>query len=271
MSVSDDALLQPLSLARLTLPNRVVMTTLKLGYGAREGDVTDRHVAFYARRARGGPCLIVTEPLYVRPDGKELPTQPGIDSGRRIEGLRRLIEAVHRADGRLAAQINHAGRAANPELVPERERVSASNVPCAANQVVPRPLTRPEIADLVSAFAAAARARQARFDALELPFSHGYLIHQFLSPHTNRRDDEYGGSLASRLRFGREVLEAVRNELGPGVPVTCSWSEGARRVWRRRGSPPSAATGSSFTSARAVSAASSAWPRNPPTRKGSWT
>jgi 2,4-dienoyl-CoA reductase-like NADH-dependent reductase (Old Yellow Enzyme family)/thioredoxin reductase len=218
--MKDDALLQPLSLGRLTLPNRVVMTAVKLGYGTREGDVTDRHVAFYARRARGGPGLVVTEPLYVRPDGKELPTQLGIDSDRRIEGLRRLVEAVHKADGRVAAHLNHAGRAANPELVPERERVSASDVPCPANQVVPRPLTRPEIADLVSAFAAAARrARQAAFDALELPFSHGYLIHQFLSPHTNRRGDEYGGSLASRLRFGREVLEAVRDELGPGFPV----------------------------------------------------
>jgi 2,4-dienoyl-CoA reductase-like NADH-dependent reductase (Old Yellow Enzyme family)/thioredoxin reductase len=218
--MKDDPLLRPLSLGRLRLPNRVVMTAVKLGYGTGDGDVTERHVAFYARRARGGPALIVTEPLYVRGDGKELPTQLGIDSDRRIEGLRRLVEAVHKADGRVAAHLNHAGRAANPELVPERERVSASDVPCPANQVVPRPLTRPEIADLVSAFAAAARrARQAAFDALELPFSHGYLIHQFLSPHTNRRGDEYGGSLASRLRFGREVLEAVRDELGPGFPV----------------------------------------------------
>jgi 2,4-dienoyl-CoA reductase-like NADH-dependent reductase (Old Yellow Enzyme family)/thioredoxin reductase len=218
--MNSDELLRPLSLGRLMLPNRVVMTAVKLGYGTREGDVTDRHVAFYARRARGGPGLIVTEPLYIRPDGKELPTQLGIDSDRRIEGLRRLVRAVHQGHGRVAAHLNHAGRAANPQIVSEGERVSASSVPCPANQVVPRPLTRPEIADVVSAFAAAARrARQAGFDALELPFSHGYLIHQFLSPHTNRRGDEYGGSLTSRLRLGREVLQAVRDELGPGFPI----------------------------------------------------
>jgi 2,4-dienoyl-CoA reductase-like NADH-dependent reductase (Old Yellow Enzyme family)/thioredoxin reductase len=218
--MKDDPLLRPLSLGRLRLPNRVVMTAVKLGYGTGDGDVTERHVAFYARRARGGPALIVTEPLYVRGDGKELPTQLGIDSDRRIEGLRRLVDAVHQAEGRLAAHLNHAGRAANPGIVPAGERVSASDVPCPANQVVPRPLTRPEIAGLVSTFAAAARrARQAGFDALELPFSHGYLLHQFLSPHTNRRGDEYGGSLANRLRFGREVLAAVRDELGPDVPI----------------------------------------------------
>jgi 2,4-dienoyl-CoA reductase-like NADH-dependent reductase (Old Yellow Enzyme family)/thioredoxin reductase len=218
--MKDDRLLQPLSLGRLRLPNRVVMTAVKLGYSTRDGDVTERHVAFYARRARGGPALIVTEPLYVRGDGKELPSQLGIDSDRRVEGLRRLVDAVHQAGGRLAAHVNHAGRAANPGIVPAGERVSASDVPCPANQVVPRPLTRSEIAELVSAFAKAARrARRAGFDALELPFSHGYLVHQFLSPHTNRRGDEYGGSLASRLRFGREVLAAVRAELGPDVPL----------------------------------------------------
>jgi 2,4-dienoyl-CoA reductase-like NADH-dependent reductase (Old Yellow Enzyme family)/thioredoxin reductase len=218
--MKDDALLQPLSLGRLRLPNRVVMTAVKLGYGTGDGDVTERHVAFYARRARGGPALIVTEPLYVRGDGKELPSQLGIDSDRRIEGLRRLVDAVHQAGGTLAAHLNHAGRAANPGIVPAGERVSASDVACPANQVVPRPLTRPEIAELVSAFAAAARrARRVGFDALELPFSHGYLVHQFLSPHTNRRGDEYGGSLANRLRFGHEVLAAVRGELGPDVPI----------------------------------------------------
>ena len=216
----DDPLLQPIRVGGLTLPNRVVMTTLKLGYGTDRGDVTDRQVAFYVRRATDGPGLMAAEPLYVRKDGRELPTQLGVHTDDLVDGLRRLTDAVHEAGGRIMAHINHAGRAANPKLVPAGQRVSASEVPCPANGVTPRSLAPSEIADVVADFAAAARrVRDAGFDAIEVPFSHGYLIHQFLSPHTNRRNDDYGGTLDNRLRFGREILGAVRAEVGDDCPL----------------------------------------------------
>ena len=215
-----DILFQPIQIGTLELPNRVLMTTIKLGYGTPQGDVTDRHIAFYVRRAEGGVGLITTEPMYIHPNGRELPTQLGIHEDRLVEGLRRLVDAVHGAGGRIMAHINHAGRAANPKLVPEGERVSASDVFCPANGVMPRPLSLAEIPDYIGYFAEAARrVREAGFDAIEIPFSHGYLIHQFLSPHTNRRDDEYGGPLENRLRFGREVIAAVREEVGQGFPI----------------------------------------------------
>jgi 2,4-dienoyl-CoA reductase-like NADH-dependent reductase (Old Yellow Enzyme family)/thioredoxin reductase len=218
--MDDDLLFQPLSLGTLSLPNRVVMTTVKLGYATPAGEVTDRHVAFYVRRAEGGPALLTTEPLYVQRNGRELPTQLGVHDDALIGGLEGMVSAVHRAGGRIMAHINHAGRAANPQLVPEGERVSASDVLCPANQVVPRPLSRSEIDEVIAAFGEAARrVRAAGFDAIEVPFSHGYLIHQFLSPHTNRRDDEYGGSAEKRLRFGAEVLSAVRGAVGPDLPI----------------------------------------------------
>jgi 2,4-dienoyl-CoA reductase-like NADH-dependent reductase (Old Yellow Enzyme family)/thioredoxin reductase len=120
----------------------------------------------------------------------------------------------------MIAHINHTGRAANPTLIPTGELVSASEVLCPANQVIPRPLTYGEIPEVVAAFGAAARrAREAGFHALEIPFSHGYLIHQFLSPHTNRRDDEYGGPFENRLRFGRQVIAAVRQQAGNDFPI----------------------------------------------------
>jgi 2,4-dienoyl-CoA reductase-like NADH-dependent reductase (Old Yellow Enzyme family)/thioredoxin reductase len=218
--MKEDPLFRPLQVRWLTLPNRVVMTTVKLGYGTRAGEVTEQHVAFYVRRARGGAGLLTTEPLYVRRNGRELPTQLGIDDNASTPGLERLVSAVHAAGGRIMAHINHAGRAANPQLVPEEQRVSASDVLCPANQVVPRPLSRSEIRELVASFAeAACRVREAGFDAVEIPFSHGYLIHQFLSPHTNRRRDEYGGSLENRFRFGREVLSVVRTQVGADLPI----------------------------------------------------
>jgi 2,4-dienoyl-CoA reductase-like NADH-dependent reductase (Old Yellow Enzyme family)/thioredoxin reductase len=218
--MNSDSLFQPITLGTLELPNRLTMTTVKLGYGTKKGQVTERHIAFYVRRAEGGVGLITTEPLYIRRNGQELPTQLGIHDDRLANGLRRLVEAVHAAGGHIMAHINHAGRAANPKLVPEGERISASDVLCPANGVTPRTLSPQEIHAYMGAFAAAARrVREAGFDALEVPFSHGYLIHQFLSPHSNHRDDEYGGPLEDRLRFGREVIAAVRQEVGADFPV----------------------------------------------------
>jgi 2,4-dienoyl-CoA reductase-like NADH-dependent reductase (Old Yellow Enzyme family)/thioredoxin reductase len=212
---NTETLFQPLTIAGLQLPNRVMMTTVKLGYGNPQGEVTERHVAFYVRRAEGDVGLIATEPLYVHSNGREIPTQLGIHDDALTPGLRRLADAVHAAGGRMMAHINHAGRVANPKLVPEGERVSASAVLCPANQVTPRPLTLQEIPAYVHYFAQAARrVRDAGFDAIEIPFSHGYLIHQFLSPHTNRRKDAYGGSLENRMRFGQEVIAAVREAVG---------------------------------------------------------
>lgn len=216
----EDPLFRPLEVGGLTLPNRVVMTTVKLGYGTPEGGVTDRHLAFYRRRARGQVALLTTEPLFVREDGRELPTQMGAQNDSLVPGLARIAEDVHGAGGRIMAHLNHAGRAANPKLVGEEKLISASQVPCPANGGVPRAMDLGEIREVVDAFGnAARRCGEAGFDALEIPFSHGYLIHQFLSPHTNRREDGYGGSLQSRLRFGLEVLERVREMAGPRIPI----------------------------------------------------
>lgn len=218
--MQPDPLFEPLRLGGLTLPNRVVMTAVKLGYGAEDGEVTNRHVAFYRRRAQGGVGLITTEPLYVQLNGRELPSQLGVHENRLIGGLRCLVEAVHASGGRIMAHITHAGRAANPKLSGAGDLVSASPVLCGANGATPRALTSCGIAQAVAAFGeAAGRVRKAGFDALEVPFSHGYLIHQFLSPHSNRRRDEYGGSLQNRLRFGRAVIGAARKELGSAFPI----------------------------------------------------
>jgi 2,4-dienoyl-CoA reductase-like NADH-dependent reductase (Old Yellow Enzyme family)/thioredoxin reductase len=216
----NEIMLQPFRLGNLTLPNRVVMTAVKLGYGTEEGEVTERHIAFYVRRAQGRAGLIASEPMYVQCNGREIPTQLGIYTDNLVSGLRRLTDAVHAAGGLMMAHINHAGRAANPQLIAAGDLVSASDVLCPVNQVIPRSLARREIPEVVAAFSAASRrVREAGFDAIEIPFSHGYLIHQFLSPHTNRRADEYGGTSENRLRFGKQVIAAVRQQVGSNFPI----------------------------------------------------
>lgn len=211
---------EPIQLGNLSLPNRVVMTALKLGYGNKAGEVSERHIAFYRRRAEGKVGLMTSEPMFVQKNGRELPTQLGIHNDDLVPGLQKLTDAVHNAGSLIMAHINHAGRAVNPKLVPPEQRVSASEVVCPANQVTPVPLTIEEIIEIVAAFGAAARrAYRAGFDAIELPFSHGYLVHQFLSPHSNLREDAYGGSLKKRLRFGEEIISAVRTEVGADFPI----------------------------------------------------
>jgi 2,4-dienoyl-CoA reductase-like NADH-dependent reductase (Old Yellow Enzyme family)/thioredoxin reductase len=218
--MEKDIFLQPLQLPGLALPNRIVMTTVKLGYSNLSGEVTDRHKAFYMRRAIGGVGLITTEPLFIHPNGREIPTQLGVHEDALIPGLKNLTDSVHAAGGLVMAHINHAGRAANPKLIAAEDLVSASEVLCPSNQVMPRALRLDEIEQIEFAFGKAAhRIRHSGFDAIEIPFSHGYLIHQFLSPHTNRRKDKYGGSFENRFRFGSEIMDIVRSQVGDNFPI----------------------------------------------------
>ncbi|MGD2122706.1 MAG: NADH:flavin oxidoreductase, partial [Gemmatimonadota bacterium] len=138
--MNEDPLFQPLQIGSLQLPNRVVMTTVKLGYSTPTGEVTPRHTSFYVRRASGKVGLLTTEPLFIQANGRELPTQLGVQDDKKTAGLKGLVAAVHEADGQIMAHVNHAGRAANPKLVPEEALVSASEVLCPANKVTPHPL-----------------------------------------------------------------------------------------------------------------------------------
>jgi 2,4-dienoyl-CoA reductase-like NADH-dependent reductase (Old Yellow Enzyme family)/thioredoxin reductase len=212
---------EPIRIRGLSLANRLVMAPVKTGYGNAAGEVTARHLHFYAERARGGVGLIVPEPMYVHPSGRELPTQIGIHEDRLVESLRRLTEVIHRQGTKAAAHLNHAGRMANPKAAAP-PLLSASAVACPSVGVVPEALPREGIFTVTGWFRdAARRAQAAGFDAVELQLGHGYLAAQFLSPLVNRRDDEYGGDLAGRFRFAGESLLGVREAVGPGFPVIC--------------------------------------------------
>jgi 2,4-dienoyl-CoA reductase-like NADH-dependent reductase (Old Yellow Enzyme family)/thioredoxin reductase len=212
-------LFAPVVINRMELKNRAVMPAMGTGYGGRDGRVTDRLVAYLARRARGGVGLIITEVCAVDRRGKGFPSELGVWDDSFIEGLALIPEAVHGEGGKVALQLHHAGREtfkAVAGALPEAPSALASAIlgqPC-------EEMSRARIAEVVAAFArAAGRAQAAGFDAVELHAAHGYLLNQFLSPFSNRRSDEYGGTDENRARFALEIARAVRSQVGPDFPI----------------------------------------------------
>jgi len=204
----------------LKLKNRIVMPPMVTQYGSRDGFVTERTSNYYAARAKGGAALIIIEATYVHKSGHAFVNQLGISDDRFIPGMSELVRAIHKYGAKVALQIHHGGRMARSELsgVPT---VAPSPIASPTGEV-PRELSIAEIQELVEVFAdAAVRARTAGFDGVEIHGAHGYLIDQFLSRSTNKRQDAYGGNLANRARFLVEVIRAVRLAVGREYPVWC--------------------------------------------------
>ncbi|ERM93080.1 NADH:flavin oxidoreductase [Caldanaerobacter subterraneus subsp. yonseiensis KB-1] len=211
-------LTKPIKLGGIELKNRLVMAPVKTGYATVEGQVTEELIGYYLNRAKGGVGLIVLESAYVDPSGKEIPRQLGIYDDSLVDGLKRLVTPLQEAGSKVAVYINHAGRVANP-MATKMPLIAPSAVMCPSIGVEPKAIEKEEIKKWQKAYVdAAIRAYKAGADFLEIQFGHGYLIHQFLSPHANKRQDEYGGSFENRIRFGIEILEEIRSEL-PGFPV----------------------------------------------------
>jgi 2,4-dienoyl-CoA reductase-like NADH-dependent reductase (Old Yellow Enzyme family)/thioredoxin reductase len=214
-------LFSPGRLGGLTLRNRIIMAPMEKNLALPTGGVTSRYVDYCEARAAGGAALLLLESMYVDPAGQNHRYQLGLHDDALVPGYRRLVEACHRHGALVGAELQFGGRETS-STVTGRQPVAPSPVPCAALTAgdVPRALAREEIRALVDAFAGAARrAVAAGFDVVEVHGAHGYLVGQFLSPFSNRRDDEYGGDLEGRLRFPLEVVAAVRAAVGPAVPV----------------------------------------------------
>lgn len=217
-------LLEPTTLGRLRLRNRMVMAPMEVDYGSDQGLVTPRTIAHYQERARGGVGLVIVEATCVESKaGRLSPHQLVIDSDAAVPPFQRLVRAVQAQGAAIVLQLNHAGRKTT-SLVTGHPPVAPSPI---VNQFgeTPRELSREEIAQLVELYAAAAaRAAAAGFDGVELHAAHGYLGAQFLSPRYNRRQDEYGGSVEGRARFVLEVVAAMRQRVGRDFPLLCRLS-----------------------------------------------
>lgn len=221
---------EPLTLRSLTIPNRLFMAPM-CQYSARDGYPNDWHLRHYSERALGGVGLIVVEATAVSPEGRISPADLGLWSDEHARAFEPVVKAARAAGCRIAVQLAHAGRKAStyppwqgkggvPAAEGGWEPVAPSARAFDEGHSVPRELSPQEIAELARAFGTAARrAVEAGFDAVEIHAAHGYLVHQFLSPLSNRRTDSYGGDLEGRSRFLREVVRSVRASVPEPIPV----------------------------------------------------
>ena len=220
-------LFEPLKIGSLLIANRIVMPPMTTNY-AKNGEVTDTMIEYYAARARGGTGLLVIEDAIIdSPVGNHHYDCLLIDKESCIGGLKRLVKAVHEGGAKVIQNINHGGRRAgrveNGQLLVTRGKIPVAPSPLAhpmTGFVVPRQLTIEEIVDIQNKFAEAARrVREAGFDGLSIHAAHMYLISEFLSPVSNMRTDRYGGSFENRMRFLTEIIEKIKKEVGDDYPI----------------------------------------------------
>jgi 2,4-dienoyl-CoA reductase-like NADH-dependent reductase (Old Yellow Enzyme family) len=203
----------------MTLRNRLVRSATWEGMCEQDGRPTEKLINCYRDLAQGGIGLIISGYTFVRPDGKGFPGKMGIHTDDFARDYENLTRTVHNAGGKVAIQLVHAGGQTNASYA-GRQPLAPSAIKVDQYPEMPAELGKDEISDIVTAFGDGARRAKAwGFDGVQLHGAHGFLINQFLSPLTNRRTDEYGGSIENRCRFLLEVYVKVREAVGPGYPV----------------------------------------------------
>lgn len=225
-------LFSPIQLAGVSIPNRVFVSPM-CQYASEDGFSSDWHLVHLGSRAVGGAGLVFTEAAAVLSEGRITPEDLGLWKDDHVPGLKRIVEFLHGQGVRAAVQLAHAGRKASMARPWAREQryltpseggwknvMAPSEVPFAENYAQPVELDLGGMQNIVQAFARAAeRALEAGFDLIELHAAHGYLLHEFLSPLSNRRSDQYGGGFENRIRMLVEVVDAVHAVLPSEVPL----------------------------------------------------
>ena len=211
-------LFEPITINKTRVKNRIVMPAMGL-FMTDDYSFNDRYRSFYRERGRGGVGLMVVGPLAVDRVGSA-PFMPGLFEDQFVEPLKGFVDEMHQTtDATIGTQLFHMGRYAYSAFS-GMTSIGPSAIPSRLTKETPRAMTKDDIETVKEAFASAARrAKEAGFDYIEIIACTGYLISQFLSPVTNRRTDEYGGPIENRMRFGIEVIGAVRKAVGPDTAV----------------------------------------------------
>jgi 2,4-dienoyl-CoA reductase-like NADH-dependent reductase (Old Yellow Enzyme family) len=218
-SPAKSPLLTPIKIGGLEIPNRFVRSATAEFMADEDGFVTDRLVGLFHDLAEGEVGLIITGHACVRPDGQAGPFQTAVYDDRFLPGLKRIPATVHAFPSRIFLQLAHAGRQTKVKLI-GGQPIAPSAVLEPIFKLTPREVTPAEIETLKNDFIQAARrAREAGFDGVQIHCAHGYLLSAFLSPHTNRRTDDWGGTTAKRARIVLEILAGIKAVCGSTFPV----------------------------------------------------
>lgn len=213
-------LFEPFPFSGSNLKNRLVRSATYEKRADEDGFVTSELVEFYEELAKGGVGLIISGNVLVHTSGRSVPQQMCIHNDFYIDKLRRLTDAVHYLGGKIVMQLVHGGRQSFPALLGGKQPMAPSVVHDPSTKITPRSMDDREIWEIIEAFGdAARRSMYAGFDGVQLHGAHGYLISEFLSPHTNRRDDYWGGDEERRFHFVEEVYRAMRGEVDKNYPI----------------------------------------------------
>lgn len=211
--------LSPGRIGALELKNRAIMAPMSAALANPDGTVSDELIAYFVARAQGGVGLIMTEYAFVQESGRSSDHQICVSDDRMVPGLKKMADAVHEHGAKICLQLQHGGRRSITELT------APSPIPMDLKQPVPRALSTAEVYQLVDDFiAGAVRAQKAGFDMVEVHCAHGYLLNDFVSPHANRRTDEFGGTMAGRAKAPVMIIEGIKKACGADYPVSVRMS-----------------------------------------------
>jgi 2,4-dienoyl-CoA reductase-like NADH-dependent reductase (Old Yellow Enzyme family) len=213
-------LFSPMKIGNVELPNRFVCSATHEAMAKKTGEVSDELLRRYEKLANGGVGLSITGLMYVHVSGRGYKNQTGIHDDSMIPGLKKLVDTVHQAAGKIAFQIAHCGRQTTKHMIGQTPLAPSSRGRDPMYFVKPKEMTELEITEIVKAFGTAARrAVEAGADGIQLHAAHGYLISEFLSPFFNIRTDSWGGSDENRFRFLKEIYQEVKKVVPGGYPV----------------------------------------------------
>ena len=229
-------LLKQLNNCKLQLNNRLVFPPMATAKSDADGSVNQEILDYYDEKSRGGYIsLIIIEHSFITPEGRANNSQLSVVDDNKIEGLKKLAKVIHNNGSKAIVQINHAGSLTTKEKT-GFDIVGPSSIINPRGKELPKELSKEEIKEIIQSFKLAAkRVKESGFDGVEIHSAHGYLLNQFYSPLTNKRNDEYGGDILGRIKIHLEIIKAVKEEVGGDFPVllrlgACDYADGGNSI-----------------------------------------
>ena len=213
-------LLAPGKIGSMKLKNRFVVPPMGTNLATYNGEVTEEMIAYYRRRAKGGFGLIIIEVTAIDRKGKAIMNEVGLWDDDQIPMFRKLMDAIHEEGGKVVVQLHHAGRQSVPPYIFNEIPEAPSRVACPVLNFVPEAMSNERVWEIIDEYGdAAVRAKIAGADGVEVHGAHGYLVAQFMSPHANKRTDEFGGDFFGRMKFPQEIFKNIRKKVGEDYPL----------------------------------------------------